>query len=150
MLATTPSGRPPGNGALAAHAALGAISLNTFGTAFLMGARSTRSCVGSACAPMSGSQAEQSPALATDFSRAGGYSIVYAGELVGIAAMFTGFKTHRRPTHGTGAVRAAKRDACEGGSGRVTDTEGFRREAREVATERLSKARGALDGRRPR
>jgi hypothetical protein len=39
-------------------------------------------------------------ALATGLSRAGDYSFVYAGELLGIAAMFAGFKL-------TGAPRKA-------------------------------------------
>src|SRR6266545_4819471 len=36
-------------------------------------------------------------ALATGLSRAGDYSFVYAGELVGIAAMFAGFKLTAAP-----------------------------------------------------
>jgi hypothetical protein len=101
MLATTPSGRPPGNGALAGHAALWAICLNTFGTAFLLGGSLysivRRQRVRANFWIASGAIVV---ALATGLSRAGDYSFVYAGELVGIAAMFAGFKL-------TGAPRKA-------------------------------------------
>jgi hypothetical protein len=101
MLATTPSGRPPGNGALAGHAALWAISLNTFGTAFLLGGSLysivRRQRVRANVWIASGAIVV---ALATGLSRAGDYSFVYAGELLGIAAMFAGFKL-------TGAPRKA-------------------------------------------
>ena len=98
VLATTPSGRPPGNGALAGHAALWAISLNTFGTAFLLGGsiysilrrQRVRANVWIASGAMV-------VALATGLSRAGDYSFVYAGELLGIAAMFAGFKLTATP-----------------------------------------------------
>jgi hypothetical protein len=101
MLSTTPSGRPPGNGVLAGHAALWAISLNTFGTAFLLGGSLysivRRQRVRANVWIASGAIVV---ALATGLSRAGDYSFVYAGELVGIAAMFAGFKL-------TGAPRKA-------------------------------------------
>jgi hypothetical protein len=98
VLATTPSGRPPGNGALAGHAALWAISLNTFGTVFLLGGslysivrrQRVRANVWIASGAMV-------VALATGLSRAGDYSFVYAGELVGIAVMFAGFKLTSAP-----------------------------------------------------
>jgi hypothetical protein len=98
VLATTPSGRPPGNGALAGHAALWAISLNTFGTAFLLGGsiysilrrQRVRANVWIASGAMV-------VALATGLSRAGDYSFVYAGELLGIAVMFAGFKLTATP-----------------------------------------------------
>jgi hypothetical protein len=98
VLATTPSGRPPANGALAGHAALWAISLNTFGTAFLLGGSlysiARRQRVRANVWIASGAIIV---ALATGLSRAGDYSFVYAGELVGIAAMFAGFKLTAAP-----------------------------------------------------
>ena len=97
-LAVTPSGQPPENAALGGHAALWAIGLNTFGTAFLVGGslysilrrqrvRANLWIAGGAMII----------ALATGLSRAGDYSFVYAGELVGIAAMFAGFKLTAAP-----------------------------------------------------
>jgi len=92
LLAAAPTGRPPANGALAGHAFLWAIVLNSFGTLFLLGgslysiARRRRVrpnvwiALGAACV-----------ALSTGLSRAGDVSFVYAGELVGIALMFCGF-----------------------------------------------------------
>jgi hypothetical protein len=98
-LAATVSGRPPPNTALGGHAALWAIGLNTVGTAFLLGGslfsivrrQRVRANVWIATGAVV-------VALATGLSRAGDYSFVYAGELVGIAAMFAGFKlTAPRP-----------------------------------------------------
>jgi hypothetical protein len=91
-LAAVGGGRPPSNGALGGHAFLWAIALNSFGTLFLVGGslysivRKQRVRVnlwigGGALVV----------ALATGLSRAGSYSFVYAGELVGIAMMFCGF-----------------------------------------------------------
>jgi hypothetical protein len=92
MLAATPSGRPPPNSALGGHAFLWAVALNSFGTLFLAGGslyaiarrrrvRANAWIVGGAIVL----------ALATGLSRAGTYSLVYVGELVGIALMFSGF-----------------------------------------------------------
>jgi hypothetical protein len=101
LLGATPSGRPPSNGALAGHAALWAIALNTFGTAFLVGgslySAARRLRVRANLWIAAGALVV---ALATGMSRAGSYSFVYAGELIGIAAMFAGFKL-------TGAPRKA-------------------------------------------
>jgi hypothetical protein len=91
-LAAVGGGRPPANGALGGHAFLWAIALNSFGTLFLVGGslysivRKQRVRVnlwigGGALVV----------ALATGLSRAGSYSFVYAGELVGIGLMFCGF-----------------------------------------------------------
>jgi hypothetical protein len=91
-LGATPSGRPPGNGLLGGHAFLWAIALNTFGTLFLVGGslysiarrqrvRANLWIAGGAIVV----------AASTGLSRAGDYSLVYLGELVGIALMFTGF-----------------------------------------------------------
>ena len=81
-LAVTSSGRPPANAALVGHAFLWAAALNTFGSVFLIG--------GSGALVV---------ALATGMSRLGDYSFVYAGELVGIALMFAGFRlVGARPT----------------------------------------------------
>jgi hypothetical protein len=91
-LSATAHGRPPANSALAGHAFLWAIALNSFGSVFLIGgslysiARRQRVranlWIGGGALVV---------ALATGLSRAGSYSLVYAGELVGIALMFAGF-----------------------------------------------------------
>jgi hypothetical protein len=91
-LAATAHGRPPANSALGGHAFLWAVALNSFGSLFLIGGslysiarrRRVRANVwigGGALVV----------ALATGLSRAGSYSLVYAGELLGIALMFSGF-----------------------------------------------------------
>jgi len=92
-LAAAESGRPPANGALAGHAYLWAVALNSFGTLFLVGGSlysiarrqriRTNVWIGGGALVV---------ALATGLSRAGDYSFVYAGELVGIAMMFAGFR----------------------------------------------------------
>jgi hypothetical protein len=97
-LAATAHGRPPANAALAGHAFLWAVALNTFGSVFLIGgslysiARRRRVrpnlWIGGGALVV---------ALATGLSRAGAYDLVYAGELVGIALMFTGFAFVSKP-----------------------------------------------------
>ncbi len=91
-LAAVGGGRPPANGALAGHAFLWALGLNSFGTIFLVGGSMysvvrrqrvrVNLWIGAGALVL---------ALATGLSRAGSYSFVYAGELVGIALMFCGF-----------------------------------------------------------
>jgi hypothetical protein len=91
-LSATAHGRPPANAALVGHAYLWAIALNTFGSLFLIGgslysiARRQRVranlWIGGGALVV---------ALATGLSRAGSYSLVYVGELIGIALMFVGF-----------------------------------------------------------
>jgi hypothetical protein len=107
LLATTPSGRPPANGAIEGHAALWAMGLNIFGTAFLVGGALVsivrRQRVRANLWIASGAIIV---ALATGLSRAGDYSFVYAGELLGIAVMFVGFKL-------TGAPRKAPAEAAQ-------------------------------------
>ena len=99
-LAVTSSGRPPANAALVGHAFLWAAALNTFGSVFLIGGSlysiarrqrvRTNLWIGSGALVV---------ALATGMSRLGDYSFVYAGELVGIALMFAGFRlVGARPT----------------------------------------------------
>jgi cbb3-type cytochrome oxidase subunit 1 len=91
-LASTAHGRPPANSALGGHAFLWAVGLNSFGSLFLIGGslysivrrqrvRANVWIAGGALVV----------ALATGLSRAGSYSLVYAGELLGIALMFAGF-----------------------------------------------------------
>jgi hypothetical protein len=92
VLAATAHGRPPANSALGGHAFLWAIALNSFGSAFLIGGslysivRRIRVrpnvWIGGGALVV---------ALATGLSRAGSYNFVYAGELLGIALMFSGF-----------------------------------------------------------
>ncbi|MDX6505053.1 MAG: hypothetical protein QOE29_2178 [Gaiellaceae bacterium] len=93
VLAAAPGGQPPANGALGGHAFLWAIALNSFGSLFLIGGSlysivrrqrvRTNLWIGSGAVVI---------ALATGLSRAGDYSFVFAGELVGIALMFAGFR----------------------------------------------------------
>jgi hypothetical protein len=91
-LAATPSGRPPANGALAGHAFLWAIALNSLGTVLLIGGsllsivrrRNVRANVWIGVGALV-------VALATGLSRGGDYSFVYIGQLIGIALMFAGF-----------------------------------------------------------
>jgi hypothetical protein len=91
-LAGAGTGRPPSNHALGGHAYFWAIALNTFGTVFLVG--------GSALSIVRRQRVRTNvwiglgalvTALATGMSRGGSYSLVYAGELVGIGLMFCGF-----------------------------------------------------------
>jgi hypothetical protein len=91
-LAGTAHGRPPANSALGGHAFLWAIGLNSFGTLFLVG--------GSLYAILRRRRVRPNVwigtgalvvALATGLSRADSYSLVYAGQLLGIALMFSGF-----------------------------------------------------------
>jgi hypothetical protein len=107
MLMRTPSGQPPANGALGGHVALWAIALNTFGTTFLLGGSLysivRRQRVRANAWIASGAAIV---ALATGLSRAGDYSFVYAGELVGIAVMFAGFKLTGAPRKAAAAPAA--------------------------------------------
>jgi hypothetical protein len=92
MLAHAPSGRPPADGALRGHAVIWAIALNSFGTAFLLGGSlyslARRRRVRANAWIASGALVL---ALSTSMTRVGEYSLVYLGELVGIALMFAGF-----------------------------------------------------------
>src|SRR5205814_513092 len=91
-IAHAPSGGPPDNSAIGGHVFLWAIALNSFGTAFLVGGalysiarrRRVRAnlWIGSGALAL---------ALATSMTRAGEYSFVYLGELIGIALIFVGF-----------------------------------------------------------
>jgi hypothetical protein len=93
LLATTPSGRPPLNHALGGHAFLWAIALNSAGTIFLIGGSlwsiAHRQRVRANVWIGGGALVV---AMATGLSRAGDYSFVYLGELLGIAIMFAGFQ----------------------------------------------------------
>jgi hypothetical protein len=92
-LAVTPSGQPPLNEALGGHAFLWAIALNSLGTLMLIGGalysilrrRRVRAnfWIGAGALVV---------ALATGLSRTGDYSFVYVGQLIGISAMFAGFR----------------------------------------------------------
>jgi hypothetical protein len=97
-LAATPAGRPPANGAVGGHAFLWAVALNSFGTLFLVGgglysiARRTRARASAWI--VAGALVL---ALSTSLSRAGDYSFMYLGELLGIALMFWGFQGASTP-----------------------------------------------------
>jgi hypothetical protein len=91
-LARTPSGQPPDNAVLVGHAFLWAVAFNSLGSLVLIGgslysiARRRRVSANTWIA--SGAIVV---ALATGLSRTGDYSLVYLGQLVGIAFMFCGF-----------------------------------------------------------
>jgi hypothetical protein len=92
VLAATATGRPPPNGAIGGGAAAWAIALNSLGTLLLVGGvlRSVvrRQRVRSSLWIGGGAIVL---ALSTSMSRTGDYSLMYLGELIGIAAMFYGF-----------------------------------------------------------
>jgi hypothetical protein len=109
-LAATPSARPPANGALGGHAFLWAIALNSLGTICLVGGALysvvRRQRVRSSLWIGAGALVL---AVSTSLSRAGDYSFMYLGELVGIALMFFGFKLAgqgRRPAARPAPARA--------------------------------------------
>jgi hypothetical protein len=92
LLAVTHSGRPPDNRALGGHAFLWAVAFNSLGTLTLVGGSLysivRRRRVSANVWIASGAVVV---ALATGMSRAGDYSLVYLGQLVGIGLMFSGF-----------------------------------------------------------
>jgi hypothetical protein len=97
-LASASGLRPPSNSLLGGDAFLWAITLNSFGTVFLVG--------GSLLAVLRRQRVQTNVwigtgalvvALSTGLSRAGTYSFVYAGELVGISMMFFGFRFAAAP-----------------------------------------------------
>jgi hypothetical protein len=98
LLAHPASGGPPADGALGGHAFIWAIALNSFGTVFLLGGalysiarrRRVRANFWIAAGALV-------LALSTSMTRAGEYSSVYLGQLVGIALMFVGFNLTGRP-----------------------------------------------------
>ncbi|MGZ8740701.1 MAG: hypothetical protein ACXWZ8_08925, partial [Gaiellaceae bacterium] len=91
-LAAAHSGQPPANGVLGGHAFLWAVVLNSVGTLLLVGGsllsiarrQRVRANVWIATGALT-------VAAATGLSRTGDTSLVYLGELVGIALMFCGF-----------------------------------------------------------
>jgi hypothetical protein len=91
-LAATHSGQPPANGVLGGHAFLWAVVMNSAGTLLLVGGsllsiarrQRVRANVWIAAGALT-------VAAATGLSRTGDTSLVYLGELVGIALMFCGF-----------------------------------------------------------
>jgi hypothetical protein len=116
VLAATPSGRPPANGALGGDTFLWAVALNSVGTLCLIGgalyslARRQRVranlWIGGGAVVV---------AAATGLSRSGDYSFVYLGELVGIALMFTGFTlagAKPRPRRAAAAPRLVEKAAA--------------------------------------
>jgi hypothetical protein len=91
-LAAAQSGQPPTNGVLGGHAFLWAVGLNSIGTLLLVGGsllsilrrQRVRANVWIASGALT-------VAAATGLSRTGDTSLVYLGELIGIALMFCGF-----------------------------------------------------------
>jgi hypothetical protein len=100
--------RPPSNSALQGNAFLWAIALNSFGTIFLIGGSlvailrrqriRTNVWIGAGALVV---------ALSTGMSRAGAYSFVYAGELIGISMMFFGFRFAAAPSPKAAPPRTA-------------------------------------------
>ncbi len=109
-LAHAPSGGPPVDSALGGHAFIWAIALNSFGTVFLLGgalySMARRRRVRANLWIAGGALVL---ALSTSMTRAGEYSLVYVGELVGIALMFAGFNL-------TGSGGAAPRPSAPAGA----------------------------------
>ena len=91
-LAATASGRPPDNSVLGGHAFLWAVAFNSLGSLALIGGSlysiARRRRVSANAWIASGAIVV---ALATGLSRTGDYSLVYLGQLIGIALMFCGF-----------------------------------------------------------
>jgi hypothetical protein len=115
LLAATSGLQPPSNSALEGRAFLWAVVLNSYGTLFLIGGSllailrrqrvRTNLWIGTGALVV---------ALSTGMSRAGTYSLVYAGELIGISMMFYGFRFAAAPavkplTPPAAAARAAGR-----------------------------------------
>jgi hypothetical protein len=92
LLAAAETGEPPTNAALGGHAFLWAIALNSVGTVFLVGGSLLsivrRQRVRANVWIASGAIVV---AASTGLSRAGDTSLLYVGELIGIALMFCGF-----------------------------------------------------------
>jgi len=113
--------RPPSNSVLLGHAFLWAIALNSFGTIFLVGGSllailrrqriQTNVWIGAGALVV---------ALSTGLSRAGTYSFVYAGELVGISMMFFGFRFAAAPPPKAAQDRAYLIPAGSATQSRVT------------------------------
>jgi hypothetical protein len=111
-LAAAHSGQPPGNGALGGNAFLWAVVLNSVGTLLLVGGsllsivrrQRVRANVWIASGALT-------VAAATGLSRAGDTSLVYLGELVGIALMFCGFTLTTPPPKRVRASEPAPRPA---------------------------------------
>jgi hypothetical protein len=91
-LAAAHSGQPPANGVLGGHAFLWAVVMNSIGTLLLVGGSllsiARRQRVRANVWIASGAL---TVAAATGLSRTGDVSLVYLGELIGIALMFCGF-----------------------------------------------------------
>jgi hypothetical protein len=120
-LASASGLRPPSNSVLLGHAFLWAIALNSFGTIFLVGGSllailrrqriQTNVWIGAGALVV---------ALSTGLSRAGTYSFVYAGELVGISMMFFGFRFAAAPPPKAAQDRAYLIPAGSATQSRVT------------------------------
>jgi hypothetical protein len=112
VLAATADGRPPANGAIGGGAAAWAVALNSLGTLLLLGGvlRSVvrRQRIRSSLWIGGGAIVL---ALSTSMSRADDYSLMYLGELIGIAAMFYGFVLPSLAERATTAPAAARRSA---------------------------------------
>jgi hypothetical protein len=112
-LVSTAADRPPPNAALGGHAFLWAIALNSTGTLFLVGgsllSAARRRNVRASLWIAGGAVVI---ALATGLSRAGDYSFVYAGELVGIVLMFAGFTLPAQPRRAVAKAATAVRPAA--------------------------------------
>jgi hypothetical protein len=120
-LASASGLRPPSNSVLRGDAFLWAIAFNSFGTLFLVG--------GSLLAVLRRQRVRTNiwigagalvVALSTGLSRAGAYSFVYAGELIGISMMFFGFRFAAAPAPKPAAERSYLMPAGSATQSRVT------------------------------
>jgi hypothetical protein len=120
-LAAATASRPPANSTLGGHAFLWAVALNSFGTLFLVGGAllaivrrrrvRTNVWIGAGALVV---------ALSTGLSRAGAYSFVYAGELIGISMMFFGFRFAGAPQPKPAAAAARRPPAANAATARST------------------------------
>jgi hypothetical protein len=127
------SGRPPANDVLGGHAFLWAVALNTFGSLFLIGGALysivRRQRVRASLWIGGGALVL---ALSTSMSRAGEYSFMYLGELIGIALMFGGFtlagvRTRPPTPPGADAVAAGGSSRASAMTARAPGRGGMRR-----------------------
>jgi hypothetical protein len=116
-LAAAHSGGPPANSALGGHAFIWAIALNSLGTIALVGGALLsvlrRQRVRASLWIGSGALVL---AMSTSMSRAGEYSFMYLGELIGIGLMFCGFQLagSKRPLPAQPHATTAKAKASLG------------------------------------
>ncbi len=83
-------------------------------------------------------------ALATGLSRTGDYSLVYLGQLIGIALMFCGFTFAGRKIEPVPARRPDRTARTPGTRAMTIDGDALRSHAREVSQDRFLRKQGRL------